>query len=87
MWHPHKHRSRHILGMGRAGRSRDYEMPIQMARSPHITFLASWVASDSHLLPLFSMQRKCWGHGSAVTHIAGTVPDLHGSVNTSYPRY
>lgn len=74
------------MGMGRAGRLRDYEMPTQMSRSQPITFLAWWVASDSYLLTLFSMQRKCWGQGSVVTDMAGTVPGLGGSVNTSHPR-
>lgn len=72
----------HITGMGRAYRLRDSEMPIQMARNQHITFLAWWVASDRHLWLLFLKQRKCWGQGSAVTDMAGTVPDLEGSVNT-----
>lgn len=61
-------------------------MSIQTVMGQPIIFLAWWVASDSYLLTLFSTQRRCWGQGSAVTDMAGTVPDLDGSVNTSHTR-
>lgn len=52
------------MGMGRAGRLRDYEMPIQ-GRSQRIT-LAWWVASDSHLLLILNT-REMLGTGVAAT--------------------